>query len=76
VASAGSYDVPEGMVKKNKMHARAHNMTQETQKIQTVEQSGEQAELASAENEWAEKYSTQRCSKTLIEERKEKKRFP
>jgi hypothetical protein len=35
----------------------------------------EQEEPTSAENEWDEKYSTQRCSETLIEERKEK-RFP
>jgi hypothetical protein len=29
-----------------------------------------------AKNEWAEKYNTQRCPKTLIEERKDKKIFP
>jgi len=36
----------------------------------------EQATLASVENEWANKHNAQGCLETMIEERKEKKRFP
>jgi hypothetical protein len=62
-----------GWERRTKNNTTQHD-TRDT-KIQKVERSKEQEEPTSAQNEWADKYNTQRCLETLIEERKEKKRF-
>ena len=59
---------PRGQKKKKRTHARKNTTTHKRQQ----ERSREQAKLASVK-EWVQKHTTQRCSKTLIEERKEKK---
>jgi hypothetical protein len=58
--SAGSHDIPEGTGKKKRMHARVQTQNTRDTDTQTKILYGEQENLASVENEWAEKHITRR----------------